>query len=128
GGHGRGSVRGPAGSRLHDALSAVSPVLERFGGHQAAAGLEMTIDRLPELRTAFERAVEAQGPPAVPVDDGPFVALRPGDSTTRVLADFSLLEPCGEGNPCPALECVATVLRAREVTGGHLKLELELEG
>lgn len=128
GGHGRGSVRGPAGSRLHDALAAVSLVLERFGGHQAAAGLEMTIDRLPELRAAFERAVEAQGPPAAPVDDGPFVALRPGDSTARVLADFALLEPCGEGNPCPALECVATVLRAREVTGGHLKLELELEG
>ncbi len=45
-----------------------------------------------------------------------------------MLADFALLEPCGEGNPCPELELGATVRRAREVTGGHLKLELELDG
>jgi single-stranded DNA-specific DHH superfamily exonuclease len=45
-----------------------------------------------------------------------------------VLADFALLEPCGEGNPSPDLQVDATVLRAREVAGGHLKLELELAG
>jgi single-stranded-DNA-specific exonuclease len=127
-GHGRGSVRGPAGSRLHDALSAVSPLLERFGGHQAAAGLELKLEKLDELRAAFERAVEAQGPSDGPRPAGPLVSLRSGDTTTRVLADFALLEPCGEGNPCPELEVTAKVLRAREVTGGHLKLELELEG
>lgn len=127
-GHGRGSVRGPAGSRLHDALSEVAPLLERFGGHQAAAGLEMGIDRLEEVRAAFERAVAAQAPVDRRADGSPFVTLRPGDTTSRVLADFALLEPCGEGNPAPELELGATVLRAREVSGGHLKLELELEG
>ncbi|HTV22997.1 MAG TPA: DHH family phosphoesterase, partial [Polyangiaceae bacterium] len=40
-GVGRGSVRGPVGARLHDALSDASDVLVRFGGHQAAAGLEV---------------------------------------------------------------------------------------
>lgn len=127
-GHGRGSVRGPAGSRLHDALSAVSPLLERFGGHQAAAGLEMSVSRLEEVRAAFERAVESQGAPRQPADGKPFLSLRNGDTTSRLLADFALLEPCGEGNPCPELELAATVLRAREVSGGHLKLELELAG
>jgi single-stranded-DNA-specific exonuclease len=128
GGDGRGSVRGPRGSRLHDALTVVSPLLHRFGGHQAAAGLEMAIGRLEELRGAFERAVEAQGLQERPLEAAPFVALRPGDSTSRVLADFALLEPCGEGNPSPDLQVDATVLRAREVAGGHLKLELELAG
>jgi single-stranded-DNA-specific exonuclease len=127
-GHGRGSVRGPAGCRLHDALSAVGPLLERFGGHQAAAGLEMSIERLDELRTAFERAVEAQGPSVRATETAPAVSLRPGDTTSRVLADFAMLEPCGEGNPSPELELSALVLRAREVAGGHLKLELELDG
>jgi single-stranded-DNA-specific exonuclease len=128
GGHGRGSVRGPAGSRLHDALTAVAPLLERFGGHQAAAGLEIPIGRLDELRSAFESAVDAPGPPARSGEAAPCVPLCSGDAPGRVLADFALLEPCGEGNPCPELELGATVLRAREVTGGHLKLELELDG
>jgi single-stranded-DNA-specific exonuclease len=127
-GLGRGSVRGPAGCRLHDALGVVSPLLERFGGHQAAAGLEMTIDRLAEVRAAFERAVEAQGEAPSSAKTASFVSLCPGDLTSRVLSDFALLEPCGEGNPSPELEVAATVLRAREVTGGHLKLELELAG
>ncbi|HSU41711.1 MAG TPA: single-stranded-DNA-specific exonuclease RecJ, partial [Polyangiaceae bacterium] len=54
------------------------------------------------------------------------VKLAPGDSLARVLGDFALLEPCGEGNPSPELELEGTLLRAREVRGGHLKLELEL--
>jgi single-stranded-DNA-specific exonuclease len=49
-----------------------------------------------------------------------------GDPLSRVLDDLALLEPCGEGNPSPELELTATILRAREVKGGHLKLELEL--
>jgi single-stranded-DNA-specific exonuclease len=44
-----------------------------------------------------------------------------------VLDDFALLEPCGEGNPSPELSIAAKLVRAKEVTGGHLKLELELE-
>jgi len=127
--HGRGSVRGPAGSRLYDALSAVSPLLVRFGGHQAAAGLEVAIAKLAELRASFERAVEDH--PAVGDVAGTAsraVRLSAGDSPSRVLLDFGLLEPCGEGNPCPELEIEASIQRAREVQGGHLKLELELDG
>jgi single-stranded-DNA-specific exonuclease len=128
GGHGRGSVRGPSGSRLYDALARVSPLLERFGGHQAAAGLEVQATRLEELRAAFERAVEVT--PRSPDARAPsfVVPLHEGDSPSRVQLDFALLEPCGEGNPCPELEVTALVQRAREVSGGHLKLELELAG
>jgi single-stranded-DNA-specific exonuclease len=125
-GLGRGSVRGPRGSRLYDALKAVSPLLVRFGGHQAAAGLEVTAERLAELREGFVAAVSAGGRDTPVSSVGPGVRLAPGDSLARVLADFALLEPCGEANPCPELELEGTLLRAREVRGGHLKLELEL--
>ena len=124
-GVGRGSVRGPRGSRLYDALKAVSPVLERFGGHQAAAGLEVTLARLEDLREGFVAAVTA----APPLDDVPALAgvpLAAGDTLSRVLGDFALLEPCGEGNPSPDLLLEGKVLRSREVKGGHLKLEVEL--
>jgi single-stranded-DNA-specific exonuclease len=125
GGVGRGSVRGPRGVRLYDALKAVSPVLVRFGGHQAAAGLEVKAERLAELREGFAAAISAASPDGA-LARAPGVRLLPGDSLARVLGDFALLEPCGEGNPCPELELEATLLRAREVRGGHLKLELEL--
>jgi single-stranded-DNA-specific exonuclease len=59
GGQGRGSVRGPKGARLHDALTQVGDVLDRFGGHQAAAGVEVRQSRLGDLRDAFERAIES---------------------------------------------------------------------
>ena len=52
--------------------------------------------------------------------------LAPEDELPLVLKDLLRLEPCGEGNPCPELTFVAQVVRAREVKGGHLKLELEL--
>jgi single-stranded-DNA-specific exonuclease len=126
GGVGRGSVRGPRGSRLYDALKAVSPVLSRFGGHQAAAGLEVTMERLGELREGFAAAVAAQVPDSASAPAAPAVSLAPGDTLARVLGDFALLEPCGEGNPSPELELAGTLVRAREVRGGHLKLEVEL--
>jgi single-stranded-DNA-specific exonuclease len=127
-GHGRGSVRGPRGVRLHDALARVSPLLVRFGGHQAAAGLEVSIDRLDELREGFEAAVLALDRTLEPESRAPMLTLAAGDTLARVLGDFYLLEPCGEGNPCPELRFEAKLLRAREVQGGHLKLELELDG
>jgi single-stranded-DNA-specific exonuclease len=125
-GVGRGSVRGPKGARLHDAVSACAPLLRRFGGHQAAAGLEVALEQLGALREAFEAACAAQSPSA-PVADAPSVRLAAGDSLAKVLADLSELEPCGESNPAPALALVGRVVSAREVTGGHLKLELSLD-
>jgi len=125
-GVGRGSVRGPKGSRLHDAVSACSSVLRRFGGHQAAAGLEVEIERLAHLREAFEAACAAL-PPITPIDDAPRVRLAAGDPLSKVLLDLSELEPCGESNPAPSLALIGRVVSAREVTGGHLKLELSLD-
>lgn len=125
-GIGRGSVRGPKGAKLHDALSACAPHLRRFGGHQAAAGLEVAFEHLELLRAAFESACAAQ-PPAVDCNDEPCVRLAAGDNLSRVLSDLAQLEPCGESNPSPALALVGRVVSAREVTGGHLKLELALD-
>jgi single-stranded-DNA-specific exonuclease len=126
-GVGRGSVRGPKGARLHDALTACASHLRRFGGHQAAAGLEVELEKLALLRASFEQACAAQ-PTVEEHDDCPRVRLSPGDSLARVLSDLAQLEPCGESNPAPALALVGRVVSAREVTGGHLKLELALDG
>lgn len=126
---GRGSVRGPAGSRLHDALSSVSGVLERFGGHQAAAGVEVRLEKLGELREAFDAAYESIQPgTASELDPALITRLAKDDDPRAVLRDLERLEPCGEGNPAPRLAVEADVVSARDVRGGHLKLELELAG
>jgi single-stranded-DNA-specific exonuclease len=128
-GTGRGSARGPAGSRLHDALQACAGALERYGGHQAAAGLEVRQERLQELRERFESACArelAGGADAGEQEgEGP-VRLDPDDRHGQVLADLEQLEPCGKGNPTPQILVVGELVAARTVRGGHLKLELAL--
>jgi single-stranded-DNA-specific exonuclease len=129
--HGRGSVRGPKGSRLHTALSAAAHAVTRFGGHQAAAGLDVELSRLGELREAFEAACsQGLAAPLAPSPDAEtnlVARFAPEDDPFRVLLDLTRLEPCGEKNPTPRLCFESEVVAAREVTGGHLKLELELD-
>jgi single-stranded-DNA-specific exonuclease len=125
---GRGSVRGPAGARLFDALSAVQESLVRFGGHQAAAGVEVEYSKLEELRQRFEAACAegaAAASGAVGGSDTEVIELLPEDDPRQVLSDVLRLEPCGEGNPRPEFAFSARLISARAVKGGHLKLELE---
>ncbi|HEY8942770.1 MAG TPA: single-stranded-DNA-specific exonuclease RecJ, partial [Polyangiaceae bacterium] len=115
--------------RLYDALALSSHAVERFGGHQAAAGVEVELARLGEFREAFEAAVNqlAAGAPALPPQTAESVWLAKDDEPARVLGDLALLEPCGLTNPAPQLLVDGQVVSAREVTGGHLKLELGLD-
>lgn len=127
-GVGRGSVRGPRGVRLFDALSACAGVLDRFGGHQAAAGLEVRANRIDALREAFEHAVAAQErvEGTRSVDDA--IHLSEDDEPFRVVQDIERLEPCGQGNPAPKIIAMGEVERAGEVKGGHLRLDLVVSG
>jgi single-stranded-DNA-specific exonuclease len=84
---------------------------------------------LAELRERFESAALAHAP-IEGAGDGAnksYLWLQPNEDPARVLADLALLEPFGTTNPAPDLAIQARVLSAREVTGGHLKLELERE-
>lgn len=127
-GIGRGSVRGPTGVRLHDALGEARDVLVRYGGHQQAAGLEVAEERLGALRERFVDAITRQ-PATPPVESGAeLLVLERGDEPLKVLADLGRLEPCGFGNPRPRLVAEGRVTSAREVKNGHLKLVLDLGG
>jgi single-stranded-DNA-specific exonuclease len=123
---GRGSVRGPAGARLHDALVECSGVLLKFGGHQRAAGVEVRSDRLGDLRESFVRAIANQGALPGPDPRDGTLELDVLDDPAGVLADLDRLEPCGEGNPRPRLLVRGRVSSARAVKNGHLKLTLDL--
>ncbi len=139
--NGRGSVRGPAGSRLYDALEQCQSVLVRFGGHQAAAGLELEPANLGQLRDHFVEAIRQQLASAEAAADSESGAVERSatdpdadvleadaqDDPFQLLQDLDRLEPCGATNPRPVLSFRARVAEAREVSGGHLKLTLRLE-
>ncbi len=128
GARGRGSVRGPAGFSVYDALVRVRDVLLRFGGHHAAAGVEVASERVETLRERFCDACAEAGVPAlarVRAD----AALHEGEEPSRVVGDLERFEPCGQSNPAPRIGIErARLLGKRELRGGHLRLWLDVGG
>ena len=125
---GRGSARGPAGFPLHDALTLASAAMRSFGGHQAAAGVDVELSKLCTLRDLFADActrlgARGEGQPTAAAADA---LLDPGDRPGDVYRDLTRFEPCGQANPAPRVVVAhARVRRARAVSQGHLQLELD---
>jgi single-stranded-DNA-specific exonuclease len=131
GGEGRGSARAPDGVPVYDLLSACREAPVEFGGHQAAAGVQLApgaLERLREMLSAAALAhakANAGGDRGVEHRGAAEVRLDPGDAPNAVVADLSRLEPCGAGNPAPRIALAgARVSRAQAVRGGHLQLHL----
>ena len=125
---GRGSARTPAGVDLYRALADCESMLERFGGHAAAAGLTVHRDQVEALRDALGQAIVRQQDEKTserPADVDAEVALR--DIDVRLCRELESLAPFGNGNEKPLLVCRGMRVReSRRVgDGSHLKLEVE---
>jgi single-stranded-DNA-specific exonuclease len=99
-GNGRGSGRSIPGFDLLGALRACSSHLSRFGGHRAAAGLEIAAGEIDAFRRAFAahcaEALGAAPTPAVEIVD----AVVGGESLGHDVAEqLRRLAPFGNGNP-----------------------------
>ena len=99
-GSGRGSGRSIPGFDLLGGLQACSEHLVRFGGHKAAAGLELKESELESFREAFiAHAAEALGPDELTRTER-IDALVGGDGLGLELAtELEKLAPFGPGNP-----------------------------
>ena len=125
----KGSARSVAGVHVREVLAAVDAahpgLIERFGGHAAAAGLTIAADRYAEFRDAFVGAVERLGEDALSggelASDGPLAAGEIGHALARALADGG---PWGPGFEEPVFDNRFEVLGARVVGDAHLKLDL----
>jgi single-stranded-DNA-specific exonuclease len=128
----KGSARSVAGFDITQALDACAELLERHGGHAAAAGFAVRTERLDDLRARLSAlAVPAmqgqEGRPILRVDAR--LSFREIDG--RLWKFVQRLEPCGSGNPEPLFASeAATVVSQKAVggTGDHLKLRLEQDG
>jgi len=105
-GVGTGSGRAIKGIDLFDVLNGQSHLLERFGGHRAAAGLSIREEMLPALRDAFADEAFAsyedslwQGRVSVDAE------LSLDDVTWELYRALRTLEPFGVGNPEPVFLC-----------------------
>ena len=122
-GLGRGSARGPKGVRLVELLGQSQDALIRFGGHHAAAGLEVKLTELLAFRNAFATACSRAEPAAgESSSDSATLRLDSHDDLLRIARDFQRLEPCGEANPAPKVAIAGKLVRGQAVRGGHLKV------
>lgn len=125
-GLGRGSARSVPGVDLYKSLARCAPLLERFGGHAAAAGLTVRADAIDELRAALGSAVLAEGSGPAPSGPAADAELALGEIDAALVAELDGLGPFGQGNPEPrfvsrGLEVVSS---RRVGDGSHGKLEL----
>jgi single-stranded-DNA-specific exonuclease len=126
---GRGSARAPARFSVYDALARSRDALLAFGGHHAAAGVEVAADRVGAFRDRFAQACADMGVPDTKRAFDADARLEEGDHPARVMHDLTRFEPCGQANPAPRVGVEkARVLGAREVKGGHLRLWVEVAG
>jgi len=99
---GRGSARSLPGLSILELMHAGSGAMIGYGGHAAAAGLEVRADAVDELREAINAAARerlAEGLPEQPLRiDGelPFEEMNP-----ELMRHVDRLEPFGERNEAP---------------------------
>jgi single-stranded-DNA-specific exonuclease len=127
----KGSARSIPGFDLVAALDATAEHLTRYGGHRAAAGLELEADRVDAFREAFIAHA------AVEIDTADLVRSECLDALVGVgregigmdlARQFETLGPFGMGNPGPRL--LVPSGRLREVRplgeeGKHSRFQLE---
>lgn len=131
-----GSCRSIPGVNIWEMLNACAEsaggdFFVRFGGHAQAAGLTITAEKIPELRSRLNDAIAKKYSdscflPAVEYD----AELELERVDLELVRRLENLEPTGFGNPAPVFRCrSAFVQEARPVgkDGSHLKLKL-LEG
>jgi single-stranded-DNA-specific exonuclease len=129
-GQGRGSARSVAGFDLFAGLSACREYLVKFGGHTAAAGFTLELDRLETFREAFEAVVLASlGPDPDPPDLSLDAEVSLSQLDDTFFSHLNRLRPFGPGNPAPVLACLqAQVVDSWVVGHKHLKLKMVQAG
>jgi single-stranded-DNA-specific exonuclease len=126
-----GSCRSIAGFDMLACLESCAPLMKRFGGHKAAAGLQLDTSRIKEFRLAVNaHADTCLGPDDLRPRlwlDGP---LAFHELNERVMSEFAALAPFGPGNPRPRFHTgpVAIVDGPRLLKERHLKMSVKQNG
>lgn len=128
---GKGSGRSVKGLNLVEALTACADLLERFGGHELAAGLSVRRGNIPLLRErlnayAAERLTDEMLCVCLDAD----CEVGMAELTEKLVEETEKLEPFGTANPAPAFVMRNANLRRVSPIGGgkHLRMTVEKDG
>ena len=126
-GEAHGSGRSIPAFHLLDALESCAELFNRYGGHAAAVGCALLVERLPELRArldtyARQKLVPEDFVPVLEYDD----EIRPDSIDRRFWESLVKLEPFGSGNPVPVFVArgARIVQPPRILKEKHLKLRV----
>ncbi len=127
----KGSARSISNFNIYEALKKCEDLLIHFGGHQAAAGLAVEVDKINEFKLKFNQIVretvtEADLFPEVHIDS----KLKFSEITPKFLRIIDLFSPFGPGNTRPVFlsEEVSTASAPRIVGNDHLLVTLKQNG
>lgn len=130
-GIGKGSGRSVKGFNLYEALCDSAPLLERFGGHELAAGLTIREENIQQFRGNMEAwAREHVNPrelmPILRID----CPIAPEFISTEATRGLDVLEPFGMGNPQPVFSmCDLLVEEITPISSDrHVRLTLSKDG
>ncbi|NLM26476.1 MAG: single-stranded-DNA-specific exonuclease RecJ [Firmicutes bacterium] len=125
-GVGKASARSISEFNLFEGLSACSDLLETYGGHEMAAGLQVKAENIPLLRERLIKLVEER------LDPNDFIPKLYLDGQAslpqldaKLLQEFSLLEPFGIKNPSPLIQVSGAVQDVRAIgDGSHVSCQI----
>lgn len=127
---GKGSARGVRSFDILEGLKSCSVLLERFGGHKAAAGLTVSRENVEAFKAEFlkylnESVTDDDLAPEILLDS--VVSL--GDVDKRLLDEIDSLAPFGVSNREPLLCLSGAGIVASEVVGKkHLRVKVSQNG
>ena len=131
GGVAKGSARSISNFNIYDALKKCEDLLIHFGGHQAAAGLAVEMDKLTEFKFKFnqvakEAITEDDLTPEIKIDS----KLKFSEITPKFLRIIDQFAPFGPGNMRPVFlsENVEIGNKPKIVGTNHLVVTLKQNG
>lgn len=121
-----GSARSIAGINMFELLQQNAELFIKFGGHEMAAGMTLSVDNLPLLLDNLDETIKQTADekcffPIVRYDARACVS----EINVRLCEQLHLLEPCGLGNPAPKFRLDGLLASNRHVIGkrgDHLKI------
>ena len=127
---GKGSCRSYGGFNLFDALTDCGDLLDAFGGHILAAGLNIRRENVDAFREALSEYYVNHIPEHVEGLALDLVVDRPELLSMDCVESLDLLEPCGNANPRPNLCLLDCLLIGVTPIGGgkHVRLRVEKFG
>lgn len=128
GGSYKGSARSVYGVNIYEALRACDSLIEEFGGHSQAAGVNVAEGKIEELERALDTYLHANYSAEAFTPAHYINGVIAAPVSQKFIKELNLLEPYGVGNRKPQFVVEAESCRARLLREGSTHLSVRCGG